>query len=132
MNTMRSHIHVCMFLTGPYNVMVSRERLGFECFMNDLCTSKNIVRVVCQNFCDIDANTTDDVQLYNTNKHTYIYIYRGGAGGVLDHESRGKKTPFHSFTMKINTFHVSRRKTHANSTMTCIKCCKSTSRHIPE
>ena len=45
----------------------------------------------------------------------------GGGGGVLDHDSRGKKIPFHSFTMKIKTFHVSRRKTHANSTMPCIK-----------
>ena len=49
------------------------------------------------------------------------FTYWGGAGGVLDHESQGKKIPFHSFTMKIKTFHVSRRKTHANSTMTCIK-----------
>ena len=42
-----------------------------------------------------------------------IFVHRGGgggAGGVLDHESRGKKIPFHSFTMKIKTFHVSRRK----------------------
>ena len=50
-----------------------------------------------------------------------LKLFRGGAGGVLDHESRGKKIPFHSFTMKVKTFHVSRRKTRANSTMTCIK-----------
>ena len=43
----------------------------------------------------------------------------GVQGGVLDPESRGKKIPFHSFTMKIKTFHVSRRKTHANSAMKC-------------
>ena len=43
-------------------------------------------------------------------------------GGVLDHESRGKKIHFHSFTIKIKAFHVSRRKTHANSTIKCIKC----------
>ena len=54
---------------------------------------------------------------------SYQINLRGGAGGVLDHESRRKKSPFHSFTMKINPFHVSRRKTRANSTMSGIKVC---------
>ena len=40
-------------------------------------------------------------------------------GGLLDHDSRGKKIPFHSFTMIIKTFHTSRRKTHADRAMTC-------------
>ena len=57
------------------------------------------------------------IELSNTIMHLADILW-GGAGGVLDHESRGKKITFHSFTMKIKTFHVSRRKTHANSTMT--------------
>ena len=45
----------------------------------------------------------------------------GGGGGELDPASRGKKIPFHSFTMKIKTFTFHEEKTHANSAMTCMK-----------
>ena len=50
------------------------------------------------------------------NKHNMALLYvMWGAVGVLDHESRENNIPFHTFTMKINPFHVSR------SAMTCIK-----------
>ena len=49
-------------------------------------------------------------------------VCRAGGGGVLDHESRGKKILLPImymenivFTIKINPFHVLRRKTHSNS-----------------
>ena len=33
----------------------------------------------------------------------------GGVWRVLEHESRGNKIHFHSFTMKIKTFHEAKR-----------------------
>ena len=46
----------------------------------------------------------------------------GGGGGGTGSRITRKENSLSQFTMKIKTFHVSRRRTHANSTMTCIKC----------
>ena len=44
----------------------------------------------------------------------------GGGGGIRSRFTR-KENSLSSFTRKINPFHVSPRKTHANTAMTCLK-----------